>query len=87
MSLYREQGVNPLSGCLPLLIQLPFLIGMLDLLKSTFVLRGASFIPTCQAASATPPIPLRHNRQWRREFRKGEIIRHFHLTWPEFAVY
>ncbi len=45
MNLYRESGVNPLSGCFPLLIQMPFLIGMFDLLKSTFELRGASFIP------------------------------------------
>lgn len=45
MALYKEKGVNPLSGCFPLLIQLPFLIGMFDLLKSTFELRGASFIP------------------------------------------
>ncbi|MBS0620413.1 MAG: membrane protein insertase YidC [Verrucomicrobia bacterium] len=45
MGLYREKGVNPLSGCFPLLIQLPFLIGMFDLLKSTFELRGAPFIP------------------------------------------
>lgn len=45
MHLYREKGVNPLSGCFPLLIQLPFLIGMFDLLKTTFALRGASFIP------------------------------------------
>ena len=45
MNLYRQEGVNPLSGCFPMLIQLPFLIGMFDLLKSTFELRGASFIP------------------------------------------
>lgn len=45
MNLYREKGVNPISGCLPMLIQMPFLIGMFDLLKSTFELRGASFIP------------------------------------------
>jgi YidC/Oxa1 family membrane protein insertase len=45
MNLYREKGVNPFSGCLPILIQLPFLIGMFDLLKSTFELRGAPFIP------------------------------------------
>ncbi|CDZ81301.1 Oxa1Ec [Candidatus Rubidus massiliensis] len=45
MNLYRERGVNPISGCLPLLLQMPFLIGMFDLLKSTFELRGASFIP------------------------------------------
>lgn len=45
MELYRREGVNPVSGCFPLLIQMPFLIGMFDLLKSTFELRGASFIP------------------------------------------
>lgn len=45
MQLYRTRGVNPLSGCLPMLIQIPFLIGMFDLLKSTFDLRGAPFIP------------------------------------------
>lgn len=45
LNLYRERGVNPVSSCLPLLIQMPFLIGMFDLLKSTFELRGASFIP------------------------------------------
>jgi YidC/Oxa1 family membrane protein insertase len=45
MNLYRERKINPVSGCLPLLIQMPFLIGMFDLLKSTFELRGAPFIP------------------------------------------
>ena len=45
MQLYKENKVNPFGGCLPLIIQMPFLIGMFDLLKSTFSLRGASFIP------------------------------------------
>jgi YidC/Oxa1 family membrane protein insertase len=45
MALYRKKGVNPISGCLPMLLQLPFLIGMFDLLKSSFELRGAVFIP------------------------------------------
>lgn len=45
MALYRSKGVNPISGCLPLLLQLPFLIGMFDLLKSAYELRGAVFIP------------------------------------------
>lgn len=45
MNLYRESGANPLSGCFPILIQIPFLIGMFGLLKTTFSLRGASFIP------------------------------------------
>lgn len=43
--LYRENGVNPLSGCLPILIQIPFLFSMLHLFKTNFSLRGASFIP------------------------------------------
>ena len=37
MQLYRDRKINPMSGCLPLLIQMPFLIGMFDLLKSTFL--------------------------------------------------
>lgn len=45
MKLFKEKGANPLSGCLPILIQLPFLFGMFNLLKSTFQLRGDSFIP------------------------------------------
>jgi len=45
MKLYKQEGVNPLSGCFPILIQLPFLIGLFDLLKSSFDLRGVSFIP------------------------------------------
>jgi len=45
MNIYRKEKVNPFSGCLPMLIQMPFLFGMFDLLKSSFELRGASFIP------------------------------------------
>ena len=45
MALYREEKVNPFTGCVPILIQIPFLIAMFDLLKSSFSLRGASFIP------------------------------------------
>jgi YidC/Oxa1 family membrane protein insertase len=45
MKLFKEKGTNPLSGCLPILIQLPFLFGMFNLLRTTFELRGVSFIP------------------------------------------
>lgn len=45
MNLYRENKVNPITGCLPMILQLPFLMGMFDLLRSSFDLRGASFIP------------------------------------------
>lgn len=43
--LYKTEKVNPLAGCLIFLIQIPFLLGVLDLLKTSFVLRGVSFIP------------------------------------------
>jgi len=45
MQLYKEHKVNPFGGCLPLIIQMPFLFAMFNVLKSTFSLRGASFIP------------------------------------------
>jgi YidC/Oxa1 family membrane protein insertase len=45
MAFYKEHKVNPFGGCLPLIIQMPFLFGMFDLLKSTFSLRGDAFIP------------------------------------------
>lgn len=45
MLLYKNEKVNPLTTFIPFFIQLPFLFGMFDLLKSSFALRGASFIP------------------------------------------
>lgn len=42
---YKETGHNPLSGCLPMLIQLPFLFAMYRLFNNYFEFRGASFIP------------------------------------------
>ena len=61
MNLYRERGVNPASGCLPLLIQMPFLIGMFDLLKSSFALRGAPFIPGWIDDLTAPDVLFRWN--------------------------
>lgn len=40
MELYKEQGVNPLSGCLPLLIQLPILIALYRALLKLFATPG-----------------------------------------------
>jgi len=42
---YKAEGYNPLSGCLPLLIQFPIFIAMYSLFNNHFDLRGASFIP------------------------------------------
>lgn len=43
--LYKEAGYNPLSGCLPMLIQLPILFAMYRLFNNYFEFRGAMFIP------------------------------------------
>ncbi len=42
---YKEVGYNPMSGCLPLLIQFPLLYAMFRLFNNYFEFRGASFIP------------------------------------------
>ena len=44
MALYKQIGYNPMSGCLPLLIQFVFLWSMYHLFINYFEFRGASFI-------------------------------------------
>ena len=44
-ALYKKEGHNPMSGCLPLLIQMPLLFAMYNLFNNHFDLRGAMFIP------------------------------------------
>jgi YidC/Oxa1 family membrane protein insertase len=44
-SFYKQEGYNPISGCLPMLLQLPIFIAMYNLFNNHFDLRGASFIP------------------------------------------
>jgi len=44
MRLYREYGVNPLGGCLPMLIQMPVFLGFYYMLLSSVELRGQSFL-------------------------------------------
>jgi YidC/Oxa1 family membrane protein insertase len=43
-ALYKKEGVSPLGGCLPLLLQLPIFFALYNLLSTHFELRGASFI-------------------------------------------
>lgn len=44
MKLYKEYGINPLGGCIPMLLQMPLLIGLFNVFRSTIELRGAPFI-------------------------------------------
>ena len=44
MNLYKEEGVNPLGGCLPLLLQMPIFMSLYNLFGKTIELRQAPFI-------------------------------------------
>ncbi len=44
MKLYSEYGVNPASGCLPLILQMPILFSLWSLLRSSIELRQAPFM-------------------------------------------
>jgi YidC/Oxa1 family membrane protein insertase len=43
-NLYKKEGYNPLSGCLPMLLQMPIFFAMYSLFNNHFDLRGAMFI-------------------------------------------
>jgi len=44
MALYRQTGVNPLAGCIPMLIQMPILFALFRFFPATFDLRQRSFV-------------------------------------------
>jgi YidC/Oxa1 family membrane protein insertase len=43
MNLYKDYGVNPASGCLPLILQMPILFALYSVFRSAIELRQASF--------------------------------------------
>ena len=44
MALYRDRGVNPVSGCLPMLLTMPVLFAFYRLLSMSIEIRGAPFV-------------------------------------------
>jgi YidC/Oxa1 family membrane protein insertase len=44
MNLYKEYGVNPAAGCLPLLLQMPILFALYAVFRSSIELRQANFV-------------------------------------------
>jgi len=44
MKLYKEHGVNPLGGCLPMLLPFPILITLFFVFQNTIVFRGVPFL-------------------------------------------
>jgi YidC/Oxa1 family membrane protein insertase len=44
MKLYKDYGINPVSGCLPMLIQIPIFFGLFTMLRQAVELRNAQFL-------------------------------------------
>lgn len=44
MKLYKDYGVNPFSGCVPMLIQIPIFFGFYSMLGTAIELRNSSFL-------------------------------------------
>jgi YidC/Oxa1 family membrane protein insertase len=55
MNLYRERGVNPASGCIPMLLTIPILFAFYSLLSVAIELRGAPFFAWIHDLSAPDP--------------------------------
>ncbi len=44
MKLYKQEGVNPMGGCLPMVLQIPVFFALYQTLSQSIELRGASFL-------------------------------------------
>lgn len=55
MRIYKEKGINPVGGCLPLLLQIPVMIALFSSLSNAIELRGAPFALWITDLSARDP--------------------------------
>ncbi|MCI4428375.1 MAG: membrane protein insertase YidC [Burkholderiales bacterium] len=55
MRIYREEKVNPLGGCLPIVVQMPFFIALYWVLLSSVEMRNAPWIAWIHDLSAADP--------------------------------
>ncbi|MDQ5898459.1 MAG: YidC/Oxa1 family rane protein insertase [Pseudomonadota bacterium] len=55
MRIYREEKVNPLGGCLPIFIQMPFFIALYSVLLASVEMRGAPWIGWIHDLSVQDP--------------------------------
>ena len=55
MRIYKEEKVNPLGGCLPIVVQMPFFISLYWVLLSSVEMRGAPWIGWITDLSAKDP--------------------------------
>ena len=55
LNLYRKYNINPLSGCLPMLIQLPIFLALFNALRTSWALHGAGFVGWITDLSSKDP--------------------------------
>ena len=55
MRIYREEKVNPLGGCLPIVVQIPFFIALYSVLLASVEMRGAPWVGWIADLSAKDP--------------------------------
>jgi YidC/Oxa1 family membrane protein insertase len=58
MKLYSQYGINPAGGCLPLLLQMPFLYALYSVLNLNIELRQAAFLPMWLTDLSVPDVIL-----------------------------
>ncbi|OCC25463.1 membrane protein insertase YidC [Croceicoccus estronivorus] len=58
MALYKEEGVNPLAGCLPILIQIPIFFALYKTLILTIEMRHQPFVLWIRDLSAPDPLHI-----------------------------
>ena len=64
MELYKKAGINPMGGCIPMLIQLPILIAMFRFFPASIELRGQSFLWADDLSSYDNVLNLPFNIPW-----------------------
>jgi len=52
MAFMKENRINPLGGCFPILLQMPIFFGFFTMLRSAVELRGASFLWVCDLSKS-----------------------------------
>jgi YidC/Oxa1 family membrane protein insertase len=79
MELYKEHKINPLSGCLPMLIQLPILFGLFAVLRdpATYVFDGS-----VEMAAAV----LSKGFLWVKDLSEPDLISNIWATGPAVII-
>ena len=81
MQLYRNAGASPMSGCLPMLLQMPFLIALYMFFPTAIDLRGESFLWVKDLSTYDPIISWSTDIPFITGLLGGNHISLFCLLW------